>query len=282
MIPAPSASNNHSWLGRTGPIGRTVDDIAFFMAATAGPDSLVQPPAPIVGADFAAVHPGARPGDLRGLRIGWSPDYGLGLPVEPEIVAVIRRLLPMLEQAGAIVEEVAPDLSDADQVFSVTRAVDFATTLGELVRTRPEIVKPEVIWNVELGWSYSSQDLIDAAAARTRLDTATRDFFTGYDLFLAPTTQVVPFDATWRYPEVIAGTPATTYLDWMRSVCLISAAGLPALSLPAGFTEAGLPVGVQLVSDHYRDVDLLRWAGAIEQLNPQMDVQPTFGPQRRG
>lgn len=264
VIPMPSPDDRQSWLGRSGPMAREVDDLVLFMAATAGPDRRVRPPAPIDGQHFAALL-GSPVGDLQGVRIGWSGDFGMGVPVEPAVLDVLTSILPHLEAAGAVVEEATPDLRAAAVVFQATRAIDFAANLGEIVRRHRDLVKPEIVWNVELGWSYSAQDLIDVAAARSRLAEATDTFFDDYDLFLSPTAQVLPFDATQRFPGEVAGTPTRTYLDWMQSACIISATGLPALTLPVGFSPDGLPVGVQLAADHYADVNLLRWARVIEQ-----------------
>lgn len=292
VIPMPSAENDWSWLGRTGPMAREVTDIALFMSAVAGPSDRVLPPAPVSGADFAAMlggtsgnapHDGVPRlvGDLRGVRIGWSPDLGLGLPVEAEVLEVLTRQLRVFEEAGAIVEEAAPDFSDAEQVFRTTRATDFAAGLGPVVSAHRELIKPEVIWNVEAGLALTAEQLIDAAAARTRLAAAVRHFYSGFDLFLSPAAQVLPFDATLRYPAEINGEQPESYLDWMRSACALSATGLPVLALPAGFTASGLPVGFQLAANHYRDVELLRYAKAFEDLTRRVDQRPVIGTGQR-
>ncbi|RKS06454.1 amidase [Nocardiopsis sp. Huas11] len=270
VIPAPAADNDWAWLARTGPMAREVDDIALFMAAVAGPSERVRPPAPLTGTDFSV--PVA--GDLRGVRIGWSPDFGLGVPVEPEVLDVLTGRLRVFEEAGAIVEEAAPDLTGADEVFHVTRALDFAAGLGPLVREHRELIKPEVVWNVEAGWALSAERIIAATAARTRLARAVRDFYTRFDLFLSPAAQVVPFDARLRFPSTVDGVEPAGYLDWMRSACVLSATGLPVLAMPAGFTASGLPVGFQLAADHYRDVELLRYARAFEDRTRCVDRRP--------
>ena len=261
VIPMPTATNLWAWLARSGPMARTVDDVALFMSATAGDSDKVLTPNTLSGRDFETLPRNA----LRGIRIGYSRDFGLGVPVEPEILAVLDAQIAVFEQAGAHVEEATIDLRDADLVFDNTRAYDFAAGLGDLVRTKRELIKPEVIWNVEKGWALNAEELIATDAARTRLEVAVQEFFARFDLFLSPAAQVLPFDATWRYPQTIAGTPATTYLDWMRSACLISATSLPALSMPAGFTSGGLPVGLQMTVNHYRDVELLGYAQDFEQ-----------------
>lgn len=277
VLPSPSARDAHSWLGRGGGMARTVDDLALFMAAVAGPDPRVLPAAPLGAEGFAALDlTGDRDLDLTGVRIGWSPDFGIGIPVEPEVLAVLTPLLAHFEAAGAVVEEAVPDLSEADAVFQATRATGFASGLGDYVRTRRDLVKPEVVWNVELGWSYTAEQLIEVTAARTRLDAKVRAFFGRYDLLVTPGAQVLPFDATWRYPAEVAGVASQTYLDWMRSACVLSATGLPVLALPAGFTPGGLPVGFQLAAYHYRDTDLLRWARAFEARAGAVERRPTL------
>jgi amidase len=260
VIPMPARENAWAWLGRTGPMAREVSDIALFMSAVAGPSPLLPTPAPLGAGAFA----GPLAGDLRGVRIGWSEDFGIGIPVEPGVLEVLRRQLRVFEEAGAVVEEAVPDFSEADMVFQAARATDFAAGLGPLVRAHRELIKPEVVWNVELGWSLSAEDLIEATAARTRLEASVRRFFGRYDLFLSPAAQVLPFDASLRYPAAVNGVESRTYLDWMRSACVLSATGLPVLALPAGFTPDGLPVGFQLAGPAFSESRLLDAAYALE------------------
>lgn len=118
---------------------------------------------------------------------------------------------------------------------------------------------------MEKGLALTAEQMIATALSRTQLDTGVRDFFGRYDLFASPTAQVLPFDAALRYPAEVAGSTSTSYLDWMRSACVLSAAGVPVMSMPAGSTEAGLPVGLQLAANHHNDMALLRYAWAFEQ-----------------
>ncbi|MHA7157404.1 amidase [Glutamicibacter endophyticus] len=270
VIPLGSAGNAHAWLARSGPMARTVADVALFMQASAGNDK-IHTGNTLSGQDFASLHP-----ELKGARIGYSFDFGLNVPVEPEVIDVLRGQLAVFEQAGAILEEATIDFSDADEVFSVTRAFDFATGLGGLVREHPELVKPEVIWNVNKGLALDADAMISAAAARTRLGEAVDSYFERFDFFLSPAAQVLPFDATWRYPEQIAGVPSETYLDWMRSACLLSATSLPVIAMPGGFTASGLPVGWQLAANHYRDVELLNAAAGYEEATHFADRAPAL------
>lgn len=270
VIPVPSAHNAFSWLGRTGPIARSVEDIALFMSVTAGKDPRVPHPQAVDPKVFRA----GLDTDMRGVRIAWSRDFGIGVPVEPEIVSHLERQLAVFEELGAVVEEASPDFSEADLVFGNTRAMDFAAGLGSVVERSGELIKPEVRWNVAKGLALSAQDIIDTAAARTRLEFSVQEFFGRYDLFASPCAQALPFDATLRYPLEVAGVVSETYLDWMRSACLLSATGLPVLSVPAGFGPSGLPIGLQLAGNHYTDMQLLRWGRAFEQRTGYAAVAP--------
>ncbi|MCW2288947.1 amidase [Leucobacter luti] len=268
-IPTPGA-NSWAWLGRTGPMAREVGDLALMMNVLSGPDPRVPTSIQEPGLDFRV---GLGSG-ITGLRIGWSPDLGLGLPVEPEVLTVALQALAVFAEAGAIVEEAEPDLREADTVFRQTRAFDFEFGWGELVRSQPELVKPEMLENVAVGERQTAAELRELARARTRLEGHTRDYFDRYDLWLTPTVQVVPFPLEERWPKRVAGQPMGDYLDWISSVCVVSAMGVPALSIPAGFSQSGMPVGIQLVAPHGGDALLLRAAHAYEQRTRWSRVRP--------
>ncbi|WP_026542184.1 amidase family protein [Paenarthrobacter nicotinovorans] len=276
VIPMPSDVNAYAWLGRTGPMARSVEDIALFMSVTAGKDSRVPHPAVLDPGVFRA----GLEADMRGVRIGWSRDFGIGVPVDPEILEHLERQLKVFEGLGAIVEEATPDFSEADLVFGNTRAMDFAAGLGPILERAGDVIKPEVHWNVRKGFDLTARDLIETAAARTRLEQSVQSFFGQYHLFASPCAQVLPFDASQRYPADIAGVPSETYLDWMRSACLLSATGLPVLSVPAGFGPSGLPIGLQLATNHYTDMQLLRYGRAFEQQTGYAAVAPVVTPTR--
>lgn len=261
VIPMLPSQDVFSWLGRVGPMAREVSDIALMMSVTAGahPRSPITNPVPPVR--FS--EPLER--DLTGLRIGYSPDFGIGVPVDQEVRRALEKQLNVFDQLGAHVEQAGPDLREADMVFGNVRAMEYALKLGDVVREHGDLVKPEVRWNVQKGWALTSEDWVETTLARTRLEMQVQDFFGQYDVFASPTTQVLPFDASMRYPTSIDGTELDNYLDWMRSVCLISATGLPALSVPAGFSDSGLPVGVQLTMNHGADFELLQVGYAFEQ-----------------
>jgi len=277
VVPLAPTPNAWAWLGRTGPIGRSVDDVVLAMSVLAGPDPRVPLACPVGAERFralAAEEPDADGRPLAGVRVGVSTDFGLGVPVEQEILDVLAAQTRVLEELGAVVEPACPDLGDADEVFDTTRAFDMATSLRTVVAEHRQQVKPEVIWNVERGLALTAEQLMDAAVARTRLHEAVRAFFDRYDVLLTPTTQVLPFPADERWPRSVAGMPMRTYVEWMRSASLISATGCPAVSVPGGFSPGGLPVGLQLVAADGGDVELLRVARAYDAATRHADTAP--------
>jgi amidase len=143
---------------------------------------------------------------------------------------------------------------------------------GDVVRRSPEKVKEAIRRNAVRGAALSGADVARAELAHTRLHEQVVGFFGRYDVLLAPTTQVLPFPVEQEYPTEVAGVPQEDYLGWMRSCTLVSATGCPALSLPGGYTDDGLPVGLQLVAAPRADLRLLEVAAAVEQVT---------GPARR-
>jgi amidase len=250
-------------LGVAGPMARTVADVALLLMVLSGPD-------PRVPLALDAAPPVAEPDqiagllerDLRGVRVAWSAD--LGLPVEPAVLETLAPARQVLADLGCEVIDAAPDLSGADFVFRTWRAFRFATNLGPLLRQHPGQIGPNVTWNIERGLELSVADLGRATLWQAALAERVSAFFDSYEVLACPVTQVVPFDVTLDWVHDIDGHPQHTYLDWMASAYLISVTGLPAISVPAGFTPDGLPVGLQLVGRRRADWALLGVARAVE------------------
>jgi amidase len=250
-------------LGVAGPMARTVADVALLLMVLSGPD-------PRVPLALDAAPPVAEPDqiagllerDLRGVRVAWSAD--LGLPVEPAVLETLAPARQVLADLGCEVIDAAPDLSGADFVFRTWRAFRFATNLGPLLRQHPGQIGPNVTWNIERGLELSVADLGRATLWQAALAERVSAFFDSYEVLACPVTQVVPFDVTLDWVHDIDGHPQHTYLDWMASAYRISVTGLPAISVPAGFTPDGLPVGLQLVGRRRADWALLGVARAVE------------------
>ncbi len=244
-----------------GPMGRTAEDVALMLSAIAGPDARSPISLPEPGSRFRQ----SIERDLRGVRVAWSQSLG-GLPVAPEVVAVVTASVKHLEALGCRVDDAEPDLTDADEIFRVWRAWYYEHALGTLLDAHRAELKDTVIWNIEEGRALDARRIGRAARAWSRLEARVRAFFETYEFLALPVCQVPPFDVDVPYVTTIGGVHMETYLDWMRSCYHISVTGLPAVSVPCGFTPDGLPVGVQIVGRPGDDFGVLQVAHGFEQV----------------
>jgi amidase len=263
-VPSWPVSDVADWLAVDGPMGRTVADVALLLAVMSGPDprvplSLDAPPPPL--ADPAAVT-GLLARDLRGVRVAWSAD--LHLPVDPGVRSALAPARQVLADLGCEVVDTEPDLAGADEAFRTWRALRYATAFGPLLAEHPDQLGANVAWNVRRGLELTVADLSRATTLLAALASRVSAFFATIDVLACPATQVTAFDVGLDWVHEIDGVPQRTYLDWMASAYLISATGLPAISVPAGFTAGGLPVGLQLVGRRRADWPLLAVAHAFE------------------
>ena len=264
----PSAGRVPGWpsvsgwfpLAVAGPMARTVRDAALMLSAVAGPD----PRAPISLAEPGAIFSRPLERDFRGARIAWSADLG-GLPMEPEVGRVMQAQRETFSDLGCIVTDATPDLRDADEIFSVLRAWNFELAFGQLLKTKRALMKDTVVWNIEEGARLTGPQVGAAEFKRTQLFHRMREFMQDYDFLVAPVAQVLPFDVTIPYVTRINDTELQTYIDWMRSCYYITVTGAPALSVPCGFSNGGLPVGLQIIGRYQDDFGVLQIAHAFEQ-----------------
>ena len=264
------------WLSMSvvGAMGRTVADTALLQSVLAGFDPRDPVSLPGDGSEFAAIAATESAANLRGWRVGWSPTLG-GLPVDPAVTTVLERDgRPVLSELGAEISEIDPDFEGAEQAFRTLRAWEMSQNYGALYRERKDELSENIIYNIEAGLNLTATEIFDAYTARTRLYNRMVELFEDIDILAAPTVQVPPFPIDWTWPREVAGVEQDDYLGWMRSCWYISATGLPAISVPCGFTDDGLPVGIQLVGRPLGEVDLLRFAMAFEHRNPAWQRRP--------
>jgi amidase len=247
-------------LSVSGPIARTVADVALFLSAIAGPDrhnplAIEQDPA-----QFRA--PLER--DFKGVRVAWWRGLG-GIPFEPEVRRVVDASRKVFEDLGCVVEEAEPDFTGVDVAFPVLRYANNYAKYAPLLQQRPDWVKDTIKYEVAQAEKASGADVGRALVRQAQMFNQSREFFERYSYFILPVTQVEPFDVTIPYPTQITGTRMTSYIDWMRSCWYITMMTNPAISVPGGFSSTGLPVGVQIVGRHRNEWSVLQLAHAFEQ-----------------
>ena len=260
----PNVPTRSAWnvMSVAGPMARTVEDVALFLSAIAGPD----PRAPLsiheAGSRFA--EPLGR--DCAGVRIAWCRDFA-SLPFDPRVRDVFESQRADFEALGCITEEADPDFSGADESFKILRALNFYLQHHSLLEQHRGRMKRTVVEEIERGSVLTGPEIAMAETMRSRLFARTAEFMRAYDFLVLPTVQVPPFDIDQEYVTEIEGVKMPSYVDWMRSCYFISMTALPAISVPAGFTPEGLPVGLQIVGRHQDDWGVLQMAHAFEKVS---------------
>ena len=255
-----------------GPMARNVGDVAMLFDAMVGRDardpiSLYDPPESFEAAADARTVP---------TRIAFSKDFGV-TPVDPEVATLCERAAGRFADMGIPVEEAHPDFSGLQHVFQTLRAVSYAASLGPLLETHRNVLKPEIVWNIEKGFALTSEEIIRAMTERSRIYARAVEFFDQYDLLLSPATVVPPYPVEQRFVERLGDHEFSNYIEWCSIAYAITIIGAPALSVPCGFTASGLPVGLQMASQPGTEAHLLGAAMLFEDaagLSGQLPIEP--------
>lgn len=258
-VPSWPTGAAFSQLSVPGPMARTARDLALFLSVISGYD----PRAPLSINEPGTIFTNPLDRDFSGVRIAFSPDLG-SFPVDTRVAEVLYSRRTDFESLGCVIEDDAPDFTGADEVFKTLRAWHFELAYGDLLDTHREHLKETVVWNIEEGRKLTGPQLGRAEKLRTALHERVTDFMRDHEFLVLPTVQVPPFDVDRPFIEEINGVAMETYIDWMKSCYFITAMGLPAISVPGGFTADGLPVGVQIVGRWHDEFGLLQLAHAFE------------------
>ncbi len=258
--PAPDAFQN---LSVSGPMGRNVADTALLLDAMSGVDErdpLSRPAPPVSWRD--QVREALDRGDIP-RRIGYSPDLGI-TPVARNVDRLCREALDRLAALGSDIAPATVDFSEAPEAFHTLRAIGFATAHEDDLVHRRGMLKPENVWNIRKGLDLGIGDIIRATRIRGALYQKMMAFFETFDLLALPST-IVPAIATHeRYLGELEGHRFENYVDWIMITSVITLTSSPAISIPCGFTDDGLPVGLQLVGPSHSDGRVLGWAAVAE------------------
>ncbi len=244
---APAVPEEWGPMAVEGPMGRTVADVALLWPVLSG----------------QAVSMPRR--GFEGVRIAWWKDLGGNVPVDPRVRAITNAQRRVFESLGCVVEEAEPSWFGVDETFKTLRLWSRDVKLGALLRRNRDLVKDSILWELEEAGKLSAPDVGAALVKQVEIEQRMRRFLERYEFFVLPVSQVLPFDVTTPYPTEIDGVKLNTYIDWMKSCYYISTTGCPAVSVPCGLSEEGLPVGIQIVGRHRDEWGLLRMAQAFEE-----------------
>jgi Asp-tRNA(Asn)/Glu-tRNA(Gln) amidotransferase A subunit family amidase len=248
-----------------GPMGRSVADTRLLFSAQVGMDDREPLAFPLDARSIAL----ADPVDLGTLRVGWTEDFGQ-CPVDPEIRALFRRRIVAMRHLFRCCEEVKFDFGEADSCFDIVRAQNFVERYRAIYQKDPNSLGPNVRANYEIGARMSLADMAWAHAEQTRIFRCFQTTFRDYDLVLSPTTPISPFPWAQLYLDQLDGKKLRNYYHWLALTYFITLATNPALSLPCGTDEHGMPFGLQLIGRFHGDRELLDAAEAMERACAQM------------
>jgi amidase len=262
-------------LSVSGPMARTVVDTALMLSVMAGPDDR----APLSYAVDTREFLGAvRNPSVKGWRVAWTPDLNGLIPVDAEVANVAEGVIKVFRSLGAKVEAACPDFSEVNEIVLATRGLSMvALHADKLARWKSEMQKG-LVWNIEQGLRLTPQEIARGEKLRTALWHRVRTFMETRDLLILPTVAVPPFPVEQPYPTEINGKPLDNYTQWFFLTYGISVTGLPAISIPCGFTQDGLPVGLQIVGRRRQEAAVLTAAAAFERAAPWSDrIPPVVG-----
>jgi amidase len=251
-------------LATDGPMARCPEDLARLLEVLAVPSPA--DPHARGWEPFAA----ALDVDVAGTRIGWLGTWGGAYPMEPGVLETCKGALRRLEEIGCVVEDLEPSFPAEDLWDSWITLRSWSVSAGlAAVYNDPQmkgLLKPEALWEIERGFEMSAMEVHRASVIRSRWHAVLAGLFRRFDALVLPAAQVWPFPKDWRYPQEIAGRAMDTYHRWMEVVIPVSLVGVPAIAMPAGFGEAGLPMGVQVFGPKGSDRKLLRLGQAYHRV----------------
>ena len=243
-----------------GAMARSVADVAFGLSVVAGADSRD----PQTFASDPETFAGSLGRDFRGARVAWALDLG-GLPLDGRVRKVLELQRKTFEDFGCVVEDACPDFGNVDEIFLTLRTWASWTVYKDLLAQHRSQFKPDAVWDIESGAHWTGEDVGRALTQQGQLLDRMRAFQEKYEFLVCAVNQVPPFDATEPWPRDIAGVAMENYIAWMKTAYWISATCRPAISVPAGFTDEGLPVGIQIVGRYRDDLNVLKIGHAFEQ-----------------
>ncbi|MFM9884527.1 MAG: amidase [Burkholderiales bacterium] len=264
LLPPHDAEQPWDFGSVQGPMARTAEDCALGIDAMRG--WTARSPISVVPPWHSAHEIVMQARDLRGMRIAYVSDIA-GIGVDPEIDAACRAATTKLADCGAMVEEITYDLADGREAYNILRGEWYVSRYFAHLDT-VEKFGPNVRGNIKAGLKLGIRDIARAEDKRRQHWERWCALFERFDLLATPTTAVLPFPLEDNYPKEIAGRKLESYIDWAAPTFLISLVALPAVSVPAGLSVAGLPIGLQLIGPRLTEPGVLTAAKFVQQMVP--------------
>ena len=266
VVPMNSRDVWHPSMAVLGPMARNIPDLAMLLAVQAGRYDARSPLSTVGRADQFLDQ---IDGYVAGKRVAWVGDFGGYLPFEPGVLDTCKQSLKVFESLGCKVEEAQPDypIEKVWNAWLTLRAYDTGRELNLHYQdpAKRNLMKPEAIFEVKRYLGLKASEVSDAAHVQTEWYNAVQKFFEKHDYFVLPTAQMFPFKASLKWPKSIDGHKMQTYHEWMKCTLPVSLSGCPALAAPAGFSDKGLPIGIQIVGPQRREFSCMQLAHAYDQ-----------------
>jgi aspartyl-tRNA(Asn)/glutamyl-tRNA(Gln) amidotransferase subunit A len=257
-------------LSHAGPMTRTVRDAALMLNTIAGADDRDRFSLPTSHPDYLK----AIDGDIRGLRVAWSADLGFAV-VDPQVKQITAAALAAFSELGCDVKEINPGFDSPGELFQYFFYVNIGTMLQDYPGYERQI-DPQLLANLAEVKGVSGQDYARAILRRSAIFDKIRRLFATYDVLLCPTVAVPPFEVGIEGPRQITGRPVNCR-EWFGMTPLFNLTGQPAATVPCGFTNDGLPIGLQIVGRRFDEVTVLRASAAFEAIRPWAQKRPPLG-----
>jgi len=267
--------NQTAWnaMSSNGPIARTVADAALMFAIMTGPDPRDPLALPHTGEDWARI---ADHASIRGLRVAWTPDLGGAAAVDPGVASICRKAARVFPDLGCSLEDASPEIGNIRDPFLALNASLRLASIGKYLDQWRDQMDPILVRRLELGRSLTIQDVARAEGERSAYHHRLRRFFERYDLVVLPTAAIPASPLDSPMPAEIAGRQIRDHLDMMVPTYAFNLSPYPAISVPCGWTESGLPIGLQIVGGWRQDALVLRAAAAFETAAPWADRRPAL------
>ena len=253
-----------------GPMARTVGDAALMLSAMAGSDDRSPLSYPVDGREFLKA---VKAPSVKDWRIAWTPDLGL-VEIDHEVRALFESAVATFRSLGARVAAACPDMSDVPEIVRLTRGFLMVARHADKLAEGRAVLQPGLVENTEQGLALTPREIAEGELLRTRQWQCVHEFFGKRDLLITPTMAVPPFPLEHPHVIEINGRPVGKAMARSFLTYAFSVLGLPAISIPCGFTKTGLPVGLQIVGKRRGEAAVLCAAAAFEAVRPWADRIP--------